>query len=126
LVAVLDARDQWHARCAEVFPDVIARLLTTEAVLTEACHLVLPGGSAHVPLDFLIRAGIPIMGLDTAAQHRASALMRVYTQLPMDYADATLVVLAEALQLSTVFTTDRRGFLTYRLPRRKRFHLLPS
>jgi hypothetical protein len=66
------------------------------------------------------------MGLDTAAQHRASTLMRVYAGLPMDYADATLVVLAEALQLSTVFTTDRRGFLTYRLPRRKRFHVLPD
>ncbi|MCY3863178.1 MAG: hypothetical protein OXG34_08865 [bacterium] len=34
---------------------------------------------------------------------------------PMDFADATLVLLAERLAVSDILTLDRRGFNTYRL-----------
>ena len=40
--------------------------------------------------------------------------MNRYRDVPMDYADATLVVVADALKLGTVLTTDRRGFRAYR------------
>ena len=43
----------------------------------------------------------------------------------MDFADATLVVLAEQLGASTVFTLDRRDFGVYRVGRRK-FNLRPK
>ncbi len=127
LVSVLDAHDQWHARCAAVWPDVIHRCLTTEAVVTEACHIVLRGGGpVFAPLDFLLAAGIPVIGLETGGHHRAASLMRRYAALPMDFADASLVALAEALRINNVFTTDRRAFLAYRLPRGERFTLIPS
>ena len=126
LVAILDSRDQWHAGCAATWPDVIERCVTTEAVLTEASHLVLRGGgAAEVPLDFLLAAGIPILGLETAGQRRAAALMRRYADIPMDYADATLVALAEALRITQVFTLDRRGFAAYRRHDAGAFALLP-
>ncbi|HEX3868452.1 MAG TPA: PIN domain-containing protein [Gemmatimonadaceae bacterium] len=126
LVAVLDARDQWHAQCAGAWPALIARCATTEAVVTEACYLVMRGGaSANLPLEFLLRAGIPIVGLPTRGHERASALMARFESLPMDYADSTLVALAEALELTTVFTLDRRGFTTYRNGR-KRFAIVPA
>jgi hypothetical protein len=41
-------------------------------------------------------------------------LMRRYADVPMDYADATLVALADRLRLRHVFTLDRKGFRTYR------------
>ena len=127
LVAVLDARDQWHARCLAVWPAVIHRCLTTEAVVTEACHLVLRGGGpSHAPLDFLLAAELPIVGLETGGHRRAAALMRRYAELPMDFADASLVAVAEALDVRAVFTTDRRGFATYRLASGDRFSLLPE
>jgi predicted nucleic acid-binding protein len=44
----------------------------------------------------------------------------------MDYADATLVVLAEELDTNQVFTTDRRGFAAYRIKGRRRFEVLPG
>ncbi|MFN2564378.1 MAG: type II toxin-antitoxin system VapC family toxin [Gemmatimonadaceae bacterium] len=127
LVAVLDARDQWHARCAAAWPAAITRCLTTEAVVTEACHLVLRGGGpAHAPLDFLLAAGIPILGLEAGGHRRAASLMSRYAALPMDFADASLVALGEAMRIATVFTTDRRGFSAYRPPRGERFTLLPE
>ena len=40
--------------------------------------------------------------------------MKKYADTPMDFADATLVMLAEALEVFDVLTLNRRGFSTYR------------
>lgn len=127
LVAALDAGDQWHSACVEIWPDVIHRCVTSEAVVTEACHLMLRGTKyAHLPLDFLNRAEIPILGLEAGGHLRAAALMSRYADLPMDYADASIVALSEALRIDTVFTTDRRGFRAYDSPGASAFTLLPN
>jgi len=42
------------------------------------------------------------------------ALMRRYASLPMDLADASLVLLAERLGHGRILTTDRRDFEAYR------------
>ena len=52
--------------------------------------------------------------------------MRKYHDRPMDYADATLVHLAQRESLSTVFTIDHDDFETYRVSGRKRLRILPS
>ena len=72
------------------------------------------GGAPDLPLDFVLAAGIPILGLETPGYRRAAALMKRYAGVPMDYADAALVVLAEALRITRVFSVDRRGFAAYR------------
>jgi predicted nucleic acid-binding protein len=54
------------------------------------------------------------------------ALMRRYSDRPMDFADATLVHVAERDSLTTVFTTDRDDFETYRIGRRGRFRIVPA
>ena len=126
LVAVLDAADQWHARCASAWHDVADRCLTTEAVVTEASHLVARGGaSAALPLEFLLSVGIPIIAIESPGHEHAVRLMNRYGSVPMDYADATLVVVADALRLDTVLTTDRRGFRAYRRSNGATFVLLP-
>ena len=57
---------------------------------------------------------------------RARALLEQYSDLPMDYADATLVVLAEELETNLILTTDRRDFGVYRIHGRRRFRILPD
>jgi len=51
--------------------------------------------------------------------------MEKYRNVPMDFAYATLVALAEELETDTVFTLDRRGFSVYRLNRNKPFRIIP-
>jgi predicted nucleic acid-binding protein len=126
LVAVLDAADQWHDRCAAAWLDLADRCLTTEAVITEASHLVARGGAlAALPLEFLLSVGIPIVAIESSGHEHAVRLMNRYGSVPMDYADATLVVVADALKLDTVLTTDRRGFRTYRRSSGATFVLTP-
>ena len=50
--------------------------------------------------------------------------MEKYADLPMDYPDATLVLLAERLEVFDVLTLDRRGFKVYRSTKGKRFALV--
>jgi predicted nucleic acid-binding protein len=56
---------------------------------------------------------------------RIAVLMERYRNVPMDFADATLVALGEELETEWVFTLDRRGFSTYRLDQRKPFQIIP-
>ena len=53
-------------------------------------------------------------------------LMRRYHDRPMDFADATLVHIAEREAVSTIFTVDHDDFETYRIRGCKRFRILPG
>ena len=47
--------------------------------------------------------------------------MEKYADTPMDFADATLVLLAEALGQNEILTLDRRGFTVFRTRRGRQF-----
>ena len=55
-------------------------------------------------------------------------LLDKYTDLPMDLADASLVILAEELGHGRILSTDQRDFNTYRWKNHKPFEnlLLPD
>lgn len=127
LVALFDPSEKARAACERVLRRLQGRtLLTTLAVLTEATHLLAFSIRAQSSVLEFVSAGaltLPEFGSDDVA--KAAALMRRYEDLPMDFADATLVVLAERLELDWVFTLDHRDFGVYRVGR-KRLRLLPN
>ena len=47
-------------------------------------------------------------------KQRVVGLMKQYADLPMDFADASLVLLAEHLEHGRILSTDKRDFHTYR------------
>jgi predicted nucleic acid-binding protein len=55
---------------------------------------------------------------------RIEELMEHYADLPMDLADASLVVLAEEMGSGQILSTDQRDFHTYRWKNRRPFHNL--
>ena len=127
LVSLLDRSQKHHQVSADFFRDWDRPVVSTEAVLTEATHLLggSPGGR-QACVDFFLSGGALLVPATTASLRRASALVSQYADLPMDYADATLVVLAEELDTNLVFTTDRRDFAVYRIKGRRRFEILPG
>ena len=82
-------------------------------------------GSPEGCLEFFLRGAFLLVPSSQASLRRVAALMEKYEDLPMDFADATLVALAEDLQSNQVFTLDYRGFSNYRLHGRKPFRLMP-
>jgi len=45
--------------------------------------------------------------------------------LPMDFADATIVVLAAETGIRHVVTFDKKNFSIYKLPKKKSFRIAP-
>ena len=56
---------------------------------------------------------------------KAKKLMKKYADLPMDYADATLVCLATETKIKYMVTFDKKNFAIYKLPQKKSLTLLP-
>ena len=126
LVALLDPSDAAHAHCRATLDSLESReLVTTEAVITEAAYLLDFSREAQSALQHLFASGRPrVEPLAPRDRIRIAELLERYADLPMDYADATLVLLAERMGTTRIFTLDRRDFSIYRAGRR-RFDLLP-
>lgn len=125
LVSLLDRSQHRHAVFTEHF-EWSGEVITTEAVLTEAIHLLTRvRGGPETCLDFVLSGGAVLVPASNASLRRARALIEQYRDLPMDYADATLVALAEDIGTNLVFTTDQRDFSIYRIGGRQEFTLLP-
>jgi hypothetical protein len=77
-------------------------------------------------LAFIQRGGIGIYPVEKELVFRCRELMKQYCDLPMDLADATLVALADVLEISKIFTLDHKDFSIYRFKQKKRFTLIPS
>lgn len=126
IVAFLDDTDAAHRMVVRGFERFAGRFVTTDAVVVEAMHRVSrsPAGPGLL-IDFLFSSQAAIhasMSADDLLQ--AGELMTKYADVPMDFADATLVLLAARLRITAVCTLDRRGFRTYRSGTRKAFDLV--
>jgi predicted nucleic acid-binding protein len=91
-VALLSRDDAAHAARVAAFGSIRGHLLTNEAVLSEAMHLLgrRPAGS-RASLEFFIRPGAFLVPTTPARLRLCRHLMARYDDAPMDFADATLV-----------------------------------
>lgn len=127
ILALFEQRGEWHQACVRTFEAVRYPLLTSEAVLTELFHLI--GNHPRDVADAwkFVRSGALVLASITAPDLPAlEELMSRYHDRPMDFADATLVHLAQRESLSTILTIDHDDFETYRIGGRKRFTILPE
>lgn len=116
-VALFNRRDQFHSTAREAFGRSSERLITTYPVISETCYLLRERTNQTIERAFLqsmvseIAQAFPLQRSHLA---RMITLMKKYEDLPMDFADASLVVLAEELHDGRILTLDRRDFSVYR------------
>ncbi|MCI0745951.1 MAG: PIN domain-containing protein [Verrucomicrobia subdivision 3 bacterium] len=119
LVAFVDADEQYHGWAAEQFRRLPAGFVTCEAVLTEAFFLLGFSAIALKALSGLLRERhikVPFRFSDES--EAVMQLMRRYHEVPMSFADACLVRMAELNQRASILTLDRH-FRIYRKNRRQ-------
>jgi len=117
-VALFDPRDAEHERCKDTLASLREPLVTTTPVLTETFHLLTPNSIGADRLrDFILDGGVTVWNMDQAAIVRAFELMEQYRDHPMDLADASLIVAAESLRTTMIFTLDQADFRAYRIRR---------
>jgi len=127
IVALFNRNDPYHDAADRWFKAFRGELLTTEAVVTETAY-VLAASPPHqrAALAWIGRmrtAGL--LRIEPVADHAAvSKILDRYRSLPCDYADATLIELAERSAIAAIATIDQRDFSVYRLRGRKRFRIL--
>ena len=126
ILAILEFDDRWHARCLQALTSVRLPLLTTEAVLTETFHLASRHPQNIESAWRFVRSGAltiqPISDFDLPELH---AMMTRYGDLPMDFADATLVHVANRESVNLILTIDHNDFEIYRLAKNKKFNVWP-
>jgi len=127
VLACLDRDDRWHRLCRDAFVQLRMPLMTSTAVLTELFHLAVSRRIEKEVVWGFLRTGNILLGTITAEDlPHLRALMARYGDHPMDFADATLVLLAERESITRVFTVDRADFETYRINGRRRFSIVPT
>lgn len=124
LVAFLNARDRFHDWAKAQWAQILPPLFTCEAVVSEACFLLRGWnrGSSSI-LELLERGIVEIRFCLVDQIAPVSALMKKYGNVPISFADACLVRMAELHDTSSIITLDT-GFRIYRKHKRRAVPLL--
>ncbi len=124
LIALFDKSDLFHRQCVEFIKNTKANLITTIASVTETLHLL--DFNRNAQLDFLEWASlgaIEVYPIENRDFFRIKELINKYKDLPMDFADACLVLLAEKLNLNKIATIDS-DFTIYRIKGKQKFQIV--
>jgi predicted nucleic acid-binding protein len=121
-IALFDSSEKHHKLVREFLKQNPYRFISTLAVFTEVSHM----------LDFSVKAqrefyqwvmykGVTISDINQNDMPRIVDLTDKYADLPMDFADATLVVTAEKTGIREIISLDK-DFDIYRLPGKEKIH----
>ncbi len=126
ILALLDPSDIWHIPCREALAGAVRLpLVATSAVLTEAFYFALKKGYRQRIWEF-VRGSVVMASIANDELPALETLMHRYADRPMDFADATLVHVADREGLRTILTIDHSDFETYRIGRSAKFRILPA
>lgn len=127
-IALFSSKDQYHKKALQLRETIDQRKwITTWPVLTEVCHLLMSRGVSHeVPrlLQIYEVGGFDIFPLSITHISKLIEAFNRYHNLPMDLADASLVILAEEIGHGDIVSTDIRDFEVYRWKNHKPFNNL--
>ena len=126
LIALFDSSDKYHPKAIEFIKSNKLQLITTIASITETLHLLDFNRNAQIDfLEWVSRGAVEISNIENSDFERLKELTEKYRDLPMDFADSCLVLLAEKLSINTIATIDR-DFSIYRIKGKKKFRTILS
>ena len=126
IVALLDRSEKHHAECAKIVSKLKRPLITCEPVIAEACYLLRKlRGAPEAVLANVENHIFQIPWMLFGNERRIIELLKKYTKVPMDFADACLVGMAEQFETAEILTLDS-DFEIYKWKRKKEFKILIS
>jgi predicted nucleic acid-binding protein len=122
LIALFDKDDDLHVKIIDFFSSHDYQFVTTVAVLTEVFHMLEYNKRQQEKfLEWLIEEGTFIWNISQDDLPQILVLTKRYSDLPMDFADATLVITAQKSNIREIVSIDS-DFDIYRLPGKERIH----
>ena len=116
LIALFDSSEKHHRGIRTFLKEHPYRYVSTVAVFTEVSHML--DFSAAAQRDFynwVMYKGVIIGDVNQNDMLRLVELTGKYSDIPMDFADATLVITAEKTGIREIISLDS-DFDIYRLP----------
>jgi hypothetical protein len=129
LYALADADDDWHAEVlltVQEHPHVT--FVLPISVLPEVLYLIgsrLGYTEMRHFLEKLLAWNVQLESLDKADLRRVTKILNHYADAHLDFVDATIIAIAERLNITCVLTVDRRDFSIVQPEHCQFFELLP-
>ena len=115
LIALFDRDDKYHTSIVEFIKNTNYRFISTTAVLTETMYMLDFNTAVQLSfLEWIMKEGIIIHEIKQSNIKRIIGLTKKYSDRPMDFADATLVIAAEERGIRQIISIDS-DFDIYRL-----------
>ena len=114
LIALFDKDDSHHTKVMEFFKGFSGKLYSTLPVVTEVSHML--DFNVSTQIDFLKWVAIGAIELAEMTEKdlvQVCTLTEKYSDIPMDFADASLILIAEKLQVQFCISLDS-DFYIYR------------
>jgi len=114
LIALFDKSDKYHLKAISFLKTLERGLITTWPVITETSHMLSFSTKAQANfLEWIERGGLKIFELEHDKIGRLSELTKKYDDVPMDLADASLIVASEVKGIHQIASIDS-DFYIYR------------
>lgn len=108
IIAYFDRGDDWHNEISRFIDAFSGQFVTTTPVITEVLwHL---GSDYRAQNEFLLRVSRALFrneNLTNVDFNRIAELNAQYSDLPADFADLSLVAIAERLDIENIVSIDR-------------------
>ena len=107
LIALFNKNDKYNSAITQYLKNYAGRLISSWPVITEVSHML--SFNVQTQIDFLSwikLGGIQLVDIDINGINRIIDLSKKYSDVPMDLADASLVVIAEELNIKEIITID--------------------
>jgi len=119
LIALFDRSDQYHLKAISFLKSLERGLITTWPVITETSHMLSFSTKAQSNLlEWIERGGLKIYEMEHDHIGRLTELTKKYDDVPMDLADASLMVVSEVKGIHQIASIDS-DFYVYRDIRNK-------
>ena len=129
LIAAFDSSDGRHRECAELLQGARDELLVPQPIIAEVCYMIGRASFGAAVEAMFLRSfadgSLTAAPLDPVDFERMAELVEQYASLPLGGSDASVVALAERLQVVKVATLDRRHFTVVRPQHCAALTLLP-
>ena len=122
LIALFDSSERHHRPIKAFLKNNPYRYVSTLAVFTEVSHMLdFHRGAQRDFYEWVMCKGVIISDINQNDMPRLVELTDKYADIPMDFADATLVITAEKTGIKEIISLDK-DFDIYRLPGREKIH----
>lgn len=114
LIGLFDRSDKYHFKALAFLEDFEGTLWTTWPVITEVAHMLDFSTKAQAAfLEWIDRGGLQVFNLEQTNVSRLVELTQKFDDVPMDLADASLMVVSEVKGVKEIASVDS-DFYIYR------------